>query len=58
MMSTAAKPDSPGVRVPAPFVFLGALLLGLAAEQIVALRSFGIESRVDGSHLSGNQQPA
>ena len=45
-MSTAAKPDSPGVRVPAPFVFLGALLLGLAAEQVVTLRSFGIDSRV------------
>lgn len=42
-MSTAAKPDSPGVRFPAPFIFLGVLLLALAAEQVVALGSFGID---------------
>lgn len=34
--------DSAGVRFPPSFVYLGALLLGLAAEQFVSLRSFGI----------------
>lgn len=38
----AVEPDSAGVRFPPPFIYLGALLLGLAAEQFVALRSFGI----------------
>ncbi len=37
----AVEPDSAGVRFPPPFVYLGALLLGLAAERFVALRSFG-----------------
>ena len=35
--------DSAGVRFPPPFVYLGALLLGLAAERFVTLRSFGID---------------
>ncbi|SCZ35508.1 MULTISPECIES: methyltransferase family protein [Pseudomonas] len=39
----AVQPDSAGVRFPPPFIYLGALLLGLAAEQFVALRSFGID---------------
>ena len=39
----AVEPDSAGVRFPPPFVYLGALLLGLAAERFVALRSFGID---------------
>ncbi|HWU16450.1 MAG TPA: isoprenylcysteine carboxylmethyltransferase family protein [Devosia sp.] len=39
----ATKPDSAGVRLPAPVVYLGALLLGLAAERFVAPRSFGID---------------
>src|SRR3954453_368557 len=45
-MSMAVEPDSAGVRVPPPFVFLGALLLGLAAERLVTLRSFGIDWRL------------
>src|SRR3954462_4577138 len=45
-MSMAVEPDSAGVRFPPPFVYLGALLLGLAAERFVALRSFGIDWRV------------
>lgn len=36
------EPNSAGVRFPPPFVYLGALLLGLAAERFVILRSFGI----------------
>ena len=39
----AVEPDSAGVRFPPPFIYLGALLLGLAAERFVALRSFGID---------------
>ncbi|WP_377844027.1 methyltransferase family protein [Bosea sp. UC22_33] len=39
----AAEPDSAGVRFPPPFIYLGALLLGLAAERFVPLRSFGID---------------
>ncbi|MGX1184807.1 protein-S-isoprenylcysteine O-methyltransferase Ste14 [Pseudomonas sp. F-14 TE3623] len=39
----AVDPDSAGVRFPPPFIYLGALLLGLAAERFVALRSFGID---------------
>ncbi len=31
----ALEPDSAGVRFPPPFIYLGALLLGLAAEQFV-----------------------
>jgi hypothetical protein len=42
-MSMAVEPDSAGVRFPPPFVYLGALLLGLAAEQFVTLSSFGID---------------
>jgi hypothetical protein len=41
-MTMAVEPDSAGVRFPPPFVYLGALLLGLAAERFVILRSFGI----------------
>jgi hypothetical protein len=36
-MSMAVEPDSTGVRFPTPFVYLGALLLGLAAERFVPL---------------------
>ncbi len=39
----AAKTDSAGVRFPPPLIYLGALLLGFAAERFVALRSFGID---------------
>ncbi len=42
----AVEPDSAGVRFPPPFIYLGALLLGLAAEWFVALRSFGIDWRL------------
>jgi protein-S-isoprenylcysteine O-methyltransferase Ste14 len=42
-MNMAVDPDSAGVRFPPPFIYLGALLLGLAAERFVALRSFGID---------------
>jgi protein-S-isoprenylcysteine O-methyltransferase Ste14 len=45
-MSMAVEPDSAGVRFPPPFVYLGALLLGLAAEWLVTLRSFGIDWRL------------
>lgn len=31
----AVEPDSAGVRFPPPFVYLGALLLGLAVERFV-----------------------
>ncbi len=41
----AVKPDSAGVRFPPPVIYLGALLLGLAAEQFVTLRSFGVDWR-------------
>ncbi|AYM09090.1 methyltransferase family protein [Agrobacterium tumefaciens] len=37
------EPDSAGVRFPPPFVYLAALLLGLAAERFFRLRSFGID---------------
>lgn len=37
----AVEPDSAGVRFPPPFIYLGALLLGLAAERFVTLRSHG-----------------
>jgi hypothetical protein len=36
-MSMAVEPSA-GVRFPPPFVYLGALLLGLAAERLVTLR--------------------
>ncbi|AYM60696.1 methyltransferase family protein [Agrobacterium fabrum] len=42
----AVEQDSAGVRFPPPFVYLGALLLGLAAERFVPLRSFGIDWRL------------
>lgn len=42
----ALKTDSAGVRFPPPFIYLGALLLGLAAERFVTLRSFGIDWRL------------
>jgi protein-S-isoprenylcysteine O-methyltransferase Ste14 len=45
-MIMAVEPDSAGVRFPPPFVYLGALLLGLAAERFVTLRSFGIDWRL------------
>src|ERR1700750_2274811 len=45
-MSMAVEPDSAGVRFPPPFVYLGALLLGLAAERFGPLRSFGIDWRL------------
>jgi protein-S-isoprenylcysteine O-methyltransferase Ste14 len=45
-MSMAVEPDSAGVRFPPPFVYLGALLLGLAAERFVTQRSFGIDWRL------------
>src|SRR5438067_10445384 len=45
-MSMAVEPDSAGVRFPPPFVYLGALLLGLAAERFVTLRSFGLDWRL------------
>ena len=44
----AVEPDSAGVRFPPPFVYLGALLLGLAADRFVTLRSFGIDWRLLG----------
>ena len=37
------EPDSAGVRFPPPFVYLGSLLLGLAAERFVPLRSLSID---------------
>jgi protein-S-isoprenylcysteine O-methyltransferase Ste14 len=45
-MSMAIEPDSAGVRFHPPLVYLGALLLGLAAEQFVSLRSFGVDWRL------------
>ncbi|HIE4015867.1 TPA: methyltransferase family protein [Pseudomonas aeruginosa] len=42
----AVEPDSASVRIPPPFFYLGALLLGLVAERFVILRSFGIDSRL------------
>ena len=42
----AVEPDSAGVRFPPPFVYVGALLLGLAAARFVTLRSFGIDWRL------------
>jgi hypothetical protein len=38
----AVEPDSAGVRFPPPFIYLGALLSGLAVERFVTLRSFGV----------------
>ena len=42
----AIEQDSAGVRFPPPLVYLGALLLGLATERFVTLRSFGIDGRL------------
>ncbi|UJW77713.1 methyltransferase family protein [Rhizobium sp. SL42] len=42
----AVESDSAGVRFPPPLIYLGALLLGLAAERFVALRTFGIDWRL------------
>ena len=42
----AVEPDSAGVRFPPPFIYLGALVLGLAAKRFVTLRSFGIDWRL------------
>lgn len=42
----ANEPDSAGVRFPPPLIYLGALLLGFAAERFVPLSSFGIEPRL------------
>jgi len=42
----AVEQDSAGVRFPPPFVYLGALLLGLTAERFVTLRSFSIDWRL------------
>lgn len=42
----AVEPDSAGVRFPPPLIYLGALLLGLAMERFVVLRSFGIDWRL------------
>ncbi len=39
----AVEPDSAGVRLPPPFIYLGALLCGLAAGRFVALSYFGID---------------
>jgi len=39
----AIVPDSAGVRFPPPLIYLGALLLGLAAERFVNLRSFDLD---------------
>lgn len=45
-MGMTVKPNSAGVRFPPPLVYLGALLLGLASERFVSLRSFGIHWRL------------
>jgi protein-S-isoprenylcysteine O-methyltransferase Ste14 len=42
----AVEPDSAGVRFPPPLIYLGALLLGLAMERFVVVRSFGIDWRL------------
>jgi protein-S-isoprenylcysteine O-methyltransferase Ste14 len=42
-MSMSVEPNSAGVRFPPPFIYLGTLLLGLAAERFVPLRSFGLD---------------
>jgi protein-S-isoprenylcysteine O-methyltransferase Ste14 len=42
-MTMAVEPDSAGVRLPPPFIYLGALLLGLAVERLLPLRSFGVD---------------
>ncbi|MBA8904110.1 isoprenylcysteine carboxylmethyltransferase family protein [Phyllobacterium sp. P30BS-XVII] len=42
----AVETDSAGVRFPPPLIYLGGLLLGLAAERFVVLRTFGIDWRL------------
>jgi protein-S-isoprenylcysteine O-methyltransferase Ste14 len=41
----AVEPDNAGVRFPPPFVYLGALLLGLVAERLLPLHTFAIDWR-------------
>ena len=36
-------PDHAGVRFPPPFIYLGVLLIGIAAEWFVPLRRFGLD---------------
>jgi len=38
-----ADEDSAPIRFPPPFIYLGMLLIGLAAERLVPLRSFAID---------------
>jgi protein-S-isoprenylcysteine O-methyltransferase Ste14 len=38
-----ADEDSAPIRFPPPFIYLGMLLIGLAAERLVPLRSFGLD---------------
>jgi protein-S-isoprenylcysteine O-methyltransferase Ste14 len=38
--------DTAGVRIPPPFVYLGALLFGIAAERFNTVLSFGIDKRL------------
>ena len=42
----AVETDSANFRLPPPFIYVGALLLGLAAERFVIQRSFGIDWRL------------
>src|SRR5687767_2290859 len=37
------EPDSARVGFPPPFVYLGTLLLGFAAERVAVLHSFGLD---------------
>ncbi len=39
----AIEPDSARVRFPPPFVYLGTLLLGFAAERLTTFRSFAVD---------------
>lgn len=45
-LGLAVDPDSARVRFPPPLIYLVALPLGLAAEQFVSLRSFGVDWRL------------
>lgn len=45
----AVEPDGTGVRLSPPLLFPAALLLGLAVERFISLRSFGIEWRLLGA---------
>lgn len=42
----SVEPHNAGVRFPPPLLYLGALLLGLAADRFITLRSFGIDWRL------------